>query len=121
MRDAASLAAERLTHELAQFRQAREAGQVVEGEATLTSTESGEVQRLLIHDDLVREAAAPEPRLVDRVIRAGLANGVAITMIPDVADGRGPDDGVGGILSLDEAPAVDELHAVGDGDASVTS
>ncbi len=118
VRDAASLAAENRTHELAQFRQAREAGQTVEGAETLTAIESGAVRRLLVHDDLVGAAAAPAARLVDRVIHAALVHNVAITMIPNVAEGQGPRSGVGGVLSDETIPATSDVHAASDDEAS---
>ncbi len=120
VRDAASLAAEHRTHELAQFRQAREVGQTVEGAETLTAIEFGAVRRLLVHDDLVGAVAAPAARLVDRVIHAALVRDVAITMIPDVAEGQGPRDGVGGVLSDSASPATTDLRRASGDDAVPT-
>jgi len=99
VRDAASLAAERRTHELAHFRQARIAAQTQEGIAALGALNAGGAQRLLVHDDLTSDAGPGVSRVADRAIVAAIRAGVPITMIPNVPDDRGPKDGLGVIMA----------------------
>lgn len=98
LRDAASLAAERRTHELAHFRQARIAAQTQEGAAALGAIEAGGAQRLLVHDDFAVEEDAGVTRAADRAIAAAIRTNVPITMIPNVPEGRGPKGGLGVIM-----------------------
>ncbi len=98
VRDAASLAAERRTHELAHFRQARSAAQTQEGVAAIGAIEEGSAQRLLVHDDLIADQHDHAVRTADRAIVAALRAGVPITMIPNVPVDRGPKDGIGVII-----------------------
>jgi len=103
VRDAATAASERLTHDLAHFRQARLAGQAVEGAAVLNALRSGAVRQLLVHDDITAERESVESidgtRAVDQVIAEGLILGVDITMIPSTPAERGPEGGMGAILT----------------------
>ncbi len=102
VRNAASLAAERRTYELAHFREARRAGLVVEGRAVPSALAERMVRRLLVHDDF--DIANPNAvGLPDQVVAEGIRQGVPINMIPHVPDERGPVDGVGAILTGDGA------------------
>ncbi len=123
VRDAASLAAERRTQEIGQFREARSAGQAVEGPATLAAVEAGAVRRVLVHDDLADQTASAgdTTRFVDRLIREALLRDIPITMIPRVADGRGPRGGIGGILAAAHDPTLDTVSAATDDDATVSA
>lgn len=98
VRDAASLAAERRTHELAHFRQSRAAAQTQEGAAALGALAAGGAQRLLVHDDLDSEQEPGVTRMTDRAIVAAIRASVPITMIPKVPDDRGPSTGLGVIM-----------------------
>jgi hypothetical protein len=100
VRDAASLAAELRTHELAHFRQARIAGQAVEGAAVLTALEDGTAQRVLVHDAIEVDFGSSN-RIADLVIATAIRTGVPVTMIPDVPADRGPREGIGAILEGD--------------------
>jgi len=99
VRDAATLAAERRTHELAHFRQARSAAQTQEGVPAVGAIEAGSAQRLLVHDDISVEEAAGVTRLADRAIVAAIRAHVPITMIPNVPEDRGPREGLGVIMN----------------------
>jgi len=98
VRDAATLAAERRTHELAHFRQSRSAAQTQEGIPAIGAIEAGSAQRLLVHDDISVEEAAGVTRFADRAIVAAIRAQVPITMIPNVPEERGPRHGLGVIL-----------------------
>ena len=98
VKDAASLAAERRTHELAHFRQARTAAQTREGAGAIAALEAGSAQRLLVHDDLGTDREADGSRPIDRAIVAAIRSNVPITMIPNVPDDRGPSEGLGVIV-----------------------
>lgn len=102
VRDAASLAAELQTHELAHFREARQAGQTAEGVDVLTALDNGSAQRLLVHD-AVETMSASSTRMVDRVIVEGVRQQIPVTMIPDIPEDRGPRGGIGAILEGDGA------------------
>lgn len=105
VKDAASLAAEQRTHELAHFRQARSAAQTQEGQAALGAIEVGSAQRLLVHDDVAASSEGDDGSMIDRVISAALRMHVPITTIPKVPADRGPKGGVG-VITVGHGTAV---------------
>ena len=98
VRDAATLAAEAVAHELGVFRAAAAEALVVEGPEVMEALLAGELSAVLAHDDVDDDRRHGEDRLVDAVVATALADRVPVTMIPGVDEDRGPKGGLGGIV-----------------------
>lgn len=101
VRDAQTRAAETLTHDLAQFRAARDAGLTVEGDEVLSCLRDGRAASVLVHDDPTDGRLSGEDRLIDAVVHAAILEGVRTIMIPAIPAQQGPVDGLGVILRGD--------------------
>ena len=104
--DARSRAAELLTHELAQFRAARDLGRAIEGGDVLRAMQQETVEALFVHDDPDDGRLHHNDRLVDHITHLAAAQGTSIRMIPDLAAGNGPAGGLGALPRDTASPAV---------------
>ena len=99
LRSAASLGAENITHELGRFRVASTMGLTAEGDEAVHALRAGAASSVLVHDDVDDERTIDSDRLADLVVAEAVRRGVPLTMIPNVAPGRGPVGGLGAILN----------------------
>ncbi len=96
--DARTRAAELLTHELAQFRTARETGHAVEGLGVVELLDGDVITSLLVRDDPDDQRMIGDDRLVDVAVHRAVAKGTRVIMIPHLDDEQGPSGGLGGHL-----------------------
>ena len=82
VRDAATLAAEDVAHELGAFRAASAEGLAVEGPDVIEAIDRGDVIAVLAHDDIDDDRSHDGDRLVDIATAKALAAGIRVTMIP---------------------------------------
>lgn len=113
VRDARSRAAESLTHELAQFRTARDLGLAIEGPDVLACIAEGRASAALVHDDPTDDRLSGEDRLIDAVVHSAIARGVRLTMIPAIPAEQGPEGGLGATLRGD-APGLGSEQSLPD-------
>ncbi len=115
VRDAATLAAEEVAHELGAFRAATAEGLAVEGPDVIDALDRSDVVAVLVHDDIDDDRRRDGDRLVDITLAKALARGIRVTMIPGVDERRGPEGGLGAIIGgarVGATAAVDDEQLV---------